>query len=150
MLWPRVGTAFCNWPRRKASETSGTIIHHDRACHGDVDAERGRDFDGIIAAFDQFIAQRAALGAQNVGRARRMPETWQIHRFIQQLHTDEPAVQRKLHFSNIRPVVNRKMPRGLRRVGLCLEGPAVGVDGECEAGTKPMRRANQIAEIHRL
>jgi hypothetical protein len=129
---------------------SVSVVHQDRAGGREVDAKAGRDLHDTVAACDHRGRERAALGPEHVSRVERVTKAGQLDRLVQELDPDQLAAARQHQLLNASEAVERQLQLGLRCVGKRAGHGVMGIDQEHEAGAEGVRRADQIAEVHRL
>ena len=144
-------TARRRWPRRVPAACNQPVVHQNRPGDTDIDAELCRNFDRMIAACDQFRRQGPLLRSEHIGRLFRVGEAGQIDRIVKQFDTDKLAAFRQFHRRNRVVLVKRNMLCGLRGVGF-VEFTQIDHrrDREHEVRPEGVRRAEQIAHIHRF
>ena len=78
-------SARANRPLGKPAKRDHPVIHDERACHGDIDADVNGNFDDELAARHHFRRKRSAFRSQHIGGAKRVTKAWQLHRIFRQL-----------------------------------------------------------------
>ena len=136
--------------RAEAAKRAQAVIHDDGARGGEIEREGGGDAHQMLAARGKLGRERAALGAEHIGRAQRVWKTRQIVRLLQNLDPDQATAFRQSEIGEAPPMIKREMRPGLRRVVTDLDRGLVGADGEDEARAEGMRRAQKVAEIDGL
>ncbi len=104
----------------------------------------------MFAISEHAFAEGKAFGTENIGSTGGMPETWQFHRIVGNLHADELTALGQSQFANRPKLVHRQMPIRLRRIGNGLGKSDFRIHGKEEAGPKRMGNAQEITEIHRF
>jgi len=134
----------------KGAEAPDPVIHDDRTCHRDVDAESRRNFDDVIAAGEKPIGKHAEFRAKHIGRVKRMLETRQVDGAFDQFYADKLAAKRQHHLVRARPMIDRQVVGRLGGVRLRVESAAVGANREKELRAESMGRTQEVAQIHGL
>jgi len=79
-----------------------------------------------------------------------MGEGRELDGIIDKLDADQPASPRQAHLLDALPMVEGEMRGGARGVGDGVHQARIGADGEHEARTEGVGRAQEIAEIDGL
>ena len=132
----------------KRSKAAHAVIHDDSPCHGDIDAESGRNFDDVVAARENLVRKHAKLGPKHIGRVKRMTEGRQVGCALYQLDPDKLAPKRQYHLPGIGPAIDGQVEASLGGVAWRFEGVWMSADREKELCTERVRRAQQVAQIH--
>ena len=78
----------------EASEADNSVVHHNGACRRNVDAERRRYLDHMVATIKHFHSKQKS-GAQGLGRTEQIAD---VHGVVQSLHANAEIAA---HFSPI-------------------------------------------------
>jgi len=136
--------------RCKPAQRLDPIIHHNHACHTDIDAKLCRDFDCEVAPLNRLGRQRSPFGTQQIGRLGGMAEAWQLNRILGQLNADQCAAFRQDQLVNGRDRVIGDLAGRRRCVRECIIIGHMRVHGEHKACVKCVCRAHQGAQISRF
>ncbi len=139
-----------NRPFAEPAHRCQPVIHDNSAGRREVKREFCRNFDQVIAAFDHFRRQAAALHAQNIGGASGMAETRQIHRIVANFHAHEAAIVGQPHGAQRVERVERQLAGGIRGIGRPRFGAIYGADRKHKTCTKGVCRPEKVADIDRF